>query len=95
MNETELVERLDRLEKKVDEGFLRTEAGFAHVNSLIDSLATLCVREFTAIQDHFTEVDGSLEAMDGKFEAFARRMDDEVEQRHVLGERVAKLEQTL
>jgi hypothetical protein len=86
---------MTQLEKRVIDGFARVEAGFAHVNGLIDSLATLCAREFAAIHVHFTGVDGRLEAIDGKIEVFARRMDDEVEQRHALGKRVAKLEQTL
>jgi tetrahydromethanopterin S-methyltransferase subunit G len=101
MKKTEFEDRFDRIEKKVDDGFARAderfaqvtsrmEAGFAHVNSLIDSLATLCAREFIAIQEHFTEVEGRLEVIDEKIEAFARRMDDEVEQRHALGERVSK-----
>jgi chromosome segregation ATPase len=106
MNENNFEERFDRLEKTVSEGFSRVderfaqvasrmEAGFDHVTGLIDSLATLCAREFTAIHEHFAEVDGRLEAIDGKIETFARRIDDEVEQRHVLAERVSKLEQPL
>jgi tetrahydromethanopterin S-methyltransferase subunit G len=106
MNEHNIEERFDRLEKKVDDGFARAderfaqvtsrmEAGFAHVNSLIDSLATLCAREFIAIQEHFTEVEGRLEVIDEKIEAFGRRLDHEAEQRHALGERVSKLEQSV
>jgi DNA-binding FrmR family transcriptional regulator len=40
-------------------------------------------------------VNGRLETIEGKIEAFARRVDDEAEARHVLGERVSKLEKTL
>jgi hypothetical protein len=81
------------LEKTVSEGFARMEVGFAHVNGLIETLANTCAREFASISEHFTQVDGRLDDIDGKIEAFARRMDDEVEQRHALGERVSKLEQ--
>jgi tetrahydromethanopterin S-methyltransferase subunit G len=103
MKETEFEGRFDRIEKKVGDGFARVderfaqvafrmEAGFAHVNGLVETLANTCAREFASIAEHFTEVDGRLEVIDEKIEAFARRMDDEVEQRHALGERVAKLE---
>jgi hypothetical protein len=102
MEQPNFDERFDRLEKKVSEGFARTderfaqvtsrmEEGFAHVNRLIEMLANTCAREFTAISEHFTKVDNRLDAIEG----FARRMDDEAERRHALGERVAKLEQSL
>ena len=71
------------------------EEGFAHVNRLIETLTNTCVREFTAINEHFTKVDNRLDGIEGKIEGFARRMDDEVEHRHALGERVTKLEQSL
>jgi tetrahydromethanopterin S-methyltransferase subunit G len=93
MKEHEFDKRLDRLEKTVRDGFARMEVGFAHVNGLIETLANTRAREFASISEHFTQVDGRLDDIDGKIEAFARRMDDEVEQRHALGERVAKLEQ--
>jgi hypothetical protein len=106
MKEHEFDERFDRLEKTVSEGFARVderfaqvtsrmEAGFAHVNSLIDSLATLCAREFASIGEHFTQVNGRLDDIEAKIEVFGRRIDDEAEQRHALGERVSKLEQSL
>jgi uncharacterized membrane-anchored protein YhcB (DUF1043 family) len=88
MTEIDFGDRFDRMEKRIQEGF-------AHVNSLIETLANTCAREFTAINEHFAKVDERLDAIDGKIEAFARRMDDEVEQRHALGERVSKLEQSL
>lgn len=87
MQETNFDDRFDRLEKRMQEGF-------AQVTGLIDSLATLCAREFTAIHEHFTKVDDRLDVIEGKIEGFARRLDDEVEHRHALGERVAKLEQS-
>jgi hypothetical protein len=43
----------------------------------------------------FERVHERLEILEGKFEAFARRLDDEVERRHQLGERVTSLEQRL
>ena len=88
MQETNFEERFDRLEKRMEEGF-------AHVTVLIDQLANLCAREFTAIHDHFKKVDDRLESIDGRIEAFTRRIDYEVEERHKLGERVTKLEQSL
>jgi chromosome segregation ATPase len=106
MTESDFEERFDRLEKRIQEGFAhvderfaqvtsRMEAGLAHVNGLIETLANTCAREFTAINEHIAKVDDRLDSIDGKIEAFARRMDDEVEQRHALGERVSKLEQSL
>jgi hypothetical protein len=65
------------------------------ISGLIDALASTCVREFASTNEHFTGADSRLEAIDGKLEAFARRVDDEAEARHVLGERVSKLEKTL
>ena len=44
------------------------EEGFAHVTGLIDSLANLCAREFTAINDHFKKVDGRLDVIESKIE---------------------------
>jgi hypothetical protein len=96
----------DRLEKTVSEGFARVderfaqvtscmEAGFARVNSLIETLANTCAREFASISEHFAQVDGRLDDIEAKIEVFGRRIDDEAEQRHALGERVSKLEQTL
>jgi hypothetical protein len=38
-------------------------------------------------------VDGRLEVIDEKIEAFAHRVDFEAEERHKLAERVSKLEQ--
>jgi tetrahydromethanopterin S-methyltransferase subunit G len=106
MTEIDFGDRFDRMEKRIQEGFAhvderfaqvtsRMEAGLAHVNSLIETLANTCAPEFTAINEHFAKVDDRLDAIDGKIEAFARRIDDEVEQRHALGERVSKLEQSL
>ena len=86
MDEKHIDDRFDRIEKRLEESF-------AQVHGLIDALASTCVREFASINEHFTRVDSRLEVIDGKIEAFSRRMDDEVEQRHALGERVSKLEQ--
>jgi hypothetical protein len=93
MKEHEFDKRLDRLGKTVSDGFARMEVGFAHVNGLIETLANTCAREFASISEHFTQVDGRLDDIEAKIEVFGRRIDDEAEQRHPLGERVAKLEQ--
>jgi septal ring factor EnvC (AmiA/AmiB activator) len=95
MNENNFEERFDRLEKKVNDGLLRIEAGFARVTGLIDSLASLCAREFASIGEHSTQVDNQLESIDSKIESFAHRVDFEAEERHKLAERVSKLEQSL
>jgi hypothetical protein len=95
MKEHEFDERLDRLEKTVSEGFARMEVGFAHVNGLIETLANTCAREFASIAEHSTQVDGRLDGIEAKIEVFGRRIDDEAEQRHALGERVSKLEQSV
>lgn len=94
MDDTKIEERFTRLERSMNEGFARMDGGFARLNSLIDVLANLCTREFKSIAEHFTVLDTRLESIEGKMEAFARRVDDEVEARHVLGERVSRLEQT-
>jgi hypothetical protein len=88
-------QRFDRVEKRLEEGFARMDEGFAHFHTLIDELATLCAREFNGINEHFIDVDQRLETIEGKIEVFARRVDDEVEERHALGERVSKLEKTI
>jgi tetrahydromethanopterin S-methyltransferase subunit G len=106
MKEHEFDERFDRLEKTVNEGFARVderfaqvtsrmEAGFAHVNGLIETLANTCAREFASISEHFTQVDGRLDDIEAKIEVFGRPLDHEAEQRHALGERVSKLEQSV
>jgi tetrahydromethanopterin S-methyltransferase subunit G len=87
MKENEFEERFDRLETRLQEGL-------AQVASLIDSLATLCAREFAAISEHFTQVDKRLDDIEDKIEAFAHRVDFEVEERHKLGERISKLERS-
>jgi hypothetical protein len=53
MKESDFEERFDRLEKRIQEGFTQ-------VTGLIDSIANLCAREFTAINEHFAKVDGML-----------------------------------
>ena len=82
------------------------QQGFTRLETVIDKLANLCAREFkliaerfatvdqhfSAIDERFTAVDESLKTIEGRIEAFARRVDNEVEERHVLGERVSKLE---
>jgi len=88
MKEIEFEERFDRLEKRLQEGV-------AQVTGLIDSLATLCAREFGVISEHFTQVDKGLDDIEGKIEAFAHRVDFEAEERHKLAERVSKLEHSV
>jgi hypothetical protein len=87
MDDKQIDDRFDCMEKHLGQGF-------EHLQALIDTLATTCVPEFASINEHFTRVDSRLAVIDGKIEAFARRIDGEVEARHVLGERISKLEQT-
>ena len=87
--------RFDRIEKRLEEGFTNVQENFTQVHGLIDALATTCAREFASINERFAGVDSRLEAIEGKIETFARRVDDEVESRHALGERVSKLEKTI
>jgi predicted transcriptional regulator len=89
-HETE--ERFNQLEKRVNDGFVRME-------SLIETLANTCAREFRnmaakfeSIDQKFEAIDGRFDTLEGKVDSLARRMDDEVERRHALGERVTKLE---
>jgi hypothetical protein len=88
MDNAQMEERFDRLENQI-------EALTKHV----DVLARTMEREFRdlhhSINYRFERVNGRLETIEGKIEAFARRVDDEAEARHVLGERVSKLEKTL
>jgi hypothetical protein len=62
------------------------EAGFTRLNGLIDSLASLCAREFVSISEDFTQVHKRLDDIDGKIEAFAHRVDFEAEERLSAGE---------
>ena len=87
----------------------KMQEGFARLENLIDNLATLCAREFKNISDRFAKVDERFAKVDerfvavderlakieGHFEAFGRRVDDEVEERHVLAGRVSKLEKAV
>jgi hypothetical protein len=84
MDEGQIEEKINHLEKRVTDGFARMKAGCAHINSLIKPLANTCAREFTAINGHLAKVDDRLETIDGKIEAFARRMDDGVNLPHSL-----------
>jgi septal ring factor EnvC (AmiA/AmiB activator) len=93
MKEAEFGERFERLEKQVDDGFSRMEAGFAHLSGLIDSLASLCAREFVSISEDFAQVSKRLDDVESKIEAFAQRADFEAEERHKLADRVLQLEQ--
>jgi hypothetical protein len=72
---------------------------FDHLETLIDKLAISTASKFDAIDARFDAIDKRFDAVDARFdgvdgrlESLARRMDDEVEARHVLGERVKKLE---
>jgi predicted transcriptional regulator len=90
--EDEIEGRFNQLEKRVNDGFVRME-------TLIETLANTCAREFRniaaqfeAIDQNFEAIDGRFDTLEGKVDSLARRMDDEVEHRHALGERVTKLE---
>lgn len=50
---------------------------------------------FAKIDVRFVGVDERLAKIEGHIEAFGRRVDDEVEKRHVLAGRVSKLEKAL
>jgi DNA anti-recombination protein RmuC len=87
----------------------KMQEGFARLENLIDNLATLCAREFKNISDRFADVDERFAKIDERFvgvderlakieghiEAFGRRVDDEVEERHVLAGRLSKLEKAV
>jgi chromosome segregation ATPase len=77
----------------------KIQEGFARLETLIDNLANLCAREFKLIAERFANVDERLTTVDdrltkieARIEAFGHRVDDEVEERHALGERLSKLE---
>jgi DNA anti-recombination protein RmuC len=87
----------------------KMQEGFSRLETLIDNLANLCAREFKNISDRFVKVDERFAKIDERFvavderltkieghiEAFGRRVDDEVEERHVLAGRVSKLEKAV
>jgi aryl-alcohol dehydrogenase-like predicted oxidoreductase len=102
MDETKIEERFNQLEKRVSDGFVRMEDGFTRMETLIETLANSSAREFASIAERFAAVDKRFEAVDerlaaieGSIEAFSHRVDSEVEERHVLGERVLKLEKAV
>ena len=95
MDEAKVEERFNQLEKRVSEGFVRME-------TLIETLANTCLREFGSIAEHFatiderfTAIDDRLESIEDNIEGFSHRMDNEVEARHQLTERLSKVESHL
>jgi hypothetical protein len=88
MKETDFEERFDRLEKH-----------FETVAKQIDVLARTTEREFRdlhhSITHRFERVSARLETIEARIEVFLRRTDDEIEQRHKLGERVTNLERSV
>jgi hypothetical protein len=69
---------------------------------LIETLANSTARVFAAIAERFVAVDRRFEAVDekltaieGSIETFSRRVDSEVDERHLLAERVVKLEKAI
>jgi hypothetical protein len=69
------------------------------VEKHIDALARSTEREFRdlhhSINYRFERAHEQLDTIEGKIGAFARRVDDEVEQRHKLGDRLSKVEERL
>ena len=102
MDETKIEEQFNQLEKRVTDGFLRME-------TLIETFANTCAREFASIAERFTafderfvevdkrfdSVDERLNTIEGSIEAFSQRVDSEVEERHQLAERIVKLEKAI
>jgi predicted nucleic acid-binding Zn-ribbon protein len=88
----EIEGRFNQLEKRVSDGFVRMEDGFTRIETLIETLANSTAREFASIAEHFETVDEKLASIEGSIEAFSNRVDREVEERHLLAERVLKLE---
>jgi DNA repair ATPase RecN len=88
MNDTDFEERFDRLEKHLET-----------VAKQIDVLARATEREFRdlhhSINHRFERVSARLETIEARIEVFSRRMDDEVEQRHKLAERLSNLERSV
>ena len=50
---------------------------------------------FEKVDERFVAADERLAKIEGHIEAFGRRVDDEVEERHVLAGRVSKLEKAV
>jgi tetrahydromethanopterin S-methyltransferase subunit G len=91
MDENKIEQRLASIDEKI--GTLASSV--STIASNLDMLAALCAREFSQIHKKFDAADERLNVIEGKMEAFARRVDHEVEERHALGERVSKLEKTI
>src|SRR6185312_2154903 len=95
-----------RVDKEIAGRFDHLESSIAGLTTLIDNLATVCAKQFAMIEVRFDGIDdrldkvekrldgveGRLDRVEGSLDSISRRMDDEVEQRHKLGERVSKLE---
>jgi chaperonin cofactor prefoldin len=86
-------------ETDFEEGFDRIEKHFETVAKQIDVLARATEREFSdlhhSINHRFERVSARLETIEARIEVFSRHMDDEVEQRHKLAERVSNLERSV
>jgi hypothetical protein len=91
MDGDKIEQRLAGIEEKI--GTLASSVSTIAFN--LDMLAALCAREFSEIHKSFGAADEHLNVIEGKMEAFAHRVDHEVEERHALGERVAKLEKAI
>jgi hypothetical protein len=88
MKEIDFEERFDRLEKHPES-----------VAKQIDVLTRATEQEFRDLHhsiDHcFERVSARLETIEARIEVFSRRVDDEVEQRHKLAERLSNLERSV
>jgi hypothetical protein len=84
----------------------KIEARFDHLTKLLESvakqvdvLARATEREFRdlhhSLDYRFERTNERLDILDGKMEAFGRRVDFEVEERHKLSERLTKVEKQL
>jgi DNA anti-recombination protein RmuC len=98
MDDAKMQEGFARLENLIDNLATLCAREFKNISDRfadIDERFAKIDDRFAKVDERFVAVDERLAKIEGHIEAFGRRVDDEAEERHVLGERVSKLEKAI
>src|ERR1700688_3025153 len=98
MDDTKMPEGFARLENLIDNLATLCAREFKNISDRfadVDERFAKIDQRFDQVDKRFVAVDERLAKIEGHIEAFGRRVDDEVEERHVLAGRVSNLEKTV